>query len=801
MVLSDIVECLRIIEILVTAKQLLDKNSTKLQRLQERVVVFKKILQAYQLNLALVTPRVELMIKELKEVLHDIRGFSESYNRKGIYSKMERVFLRAEKEEDIVDLNQRLNDCVLSFGMVQNMDQELRRVQSDSPPPSSSPNVTNGSSAPASASSLVYTSFPFPTREESTSPSLSPVVQTRVGNNDSGLNCFAASSPSSSSSMAIDMRSPAFQNVQGRDVELQDYNHADNSYDLSMYHRMETRNPLNNASSSSHTHGASYNNNGFSPILVINLEAIHQNGRDSSKGAENEYVSDGGASESLSDDSVKAHSPTISSNRSRGQAKFSIPSVTSSAFRKISSAETFGTDINSSCNFDMKKILRETFASNTDKKGIDYNRLECHEVIGALANTTNAMDANKALKRIDNLTSNSSKESFTKQQLHSNRKIVAACNGCSVVVRIANLYLTFPEVVTFACIVIRNLAHEDDLYTKQEGEEMCHIIIAALKIHGAKSKNKDLTEQACRTLYNLSISSEELVSYIGTQDGCDVVIKILAARVSRDEIRLCKEALWCLCSLSTLPANKVRIGASNGCNIVIDSLQHHKENADVVEAALRTIVNLAIINSNRIQIIAHQGCEVVVAAATRLYSTSIEWDCFLNMHGYGCWSRCDVINSRVSEQACRAIYNLSFNPNATNRLILCKAKEALTFVMKNYPSGPCQTWSKYAMKRLSRRGDGNQVHNEKIRTKNTNEKGNNKGKKNMDDDGEDAHGYDEDQDYNDDDDDGNGNSNEDANRDVFCSLDDSKNKDRKTCFSSIRQDQRGCLYTLCSVCV
>ncbi len=40
---------------------------------------------------------------------------------------------------------------------------------------------------------------------------------------------------------------------------------------------------------------------------------------------------------------------------------------------------------------------------------------------------------------------------------------------------------------------------------------------------------------------------------------------------------------------------------------MIDLIEAHKENADIVEAALRTIVNLAIINSNRIRIVANQG--------------------------------------------------------------------------------------------------------------------------------------------------------------------------------------------------
>ena len=42
--------------------------------------------------------------------------------------------------------------------------------------------------------------------------------------------------------------------------------------------------------------------------------------------------------------------------------------------------------------------------------------------------------------------------------------------------------------------------------------------------------------------------------------------------------------------------------------------------------------------------------------------------------------------------------------------------------------------------------------------------------------------------------------NEDVTCDAFCSLDDSKSKDRKTCFSSIHDGEKGCFHKLCYVC-
>merc|ERR1712070_1362601 len=151
-----------------------------------------------------------------------------------------------------------------------------------------------------------------------------------------------------------------------------------------------------------------------------------------------------------------------------------------------------------------------------------------------------------------------------------------------------------------------------------------------------------------------------------------------------------------------------------------------------------------------------------------------------------------------------AIYNLSFNPSATNRLILCNAKEALTFVMKNYTSSPCQTWSKYAMKRLSRHDNDNSddVSNSKAKKLRKKE---GKIEENIDsracvigDVYKDGEGDDE---CNEEKDNNNDYYGEDTTCDVFCSLDDSKNKDRKTCFSSIREDQKGCLHKVCYVCV
>ena len=48
------------------------------------------------------------------------------YNRKGIYQSVENFFLRLERDREINDLNQSLNDCVLAFGIAQNVDRDLR---------------------------------------------------------------------------------------------------------------------------------------------------------------------------------------------------------------------------------------------------------------------------------------------------------------------------------------------------------------------------------------------------------------------------------------------------------------------------------------------------------------------------------------------------------------------------------------------------------------------------------------------------------------------------------------------------
>merc|ERR1711991_36807 len=142
----------------------------------------------------------------------------------------------------------------------------------------------------------------------------------------------------------------------------------------------------------------------------------------------------------------------------------------------------------------------------------------------------------------------------------------------------------------------------------------------------------------------------------------------------------------------------------------------------------------------------------------------------------------------------RATYNLSFNPNATNRLILCNAKEALTFVMKNYTTGPCQTWSKYAIKRLNRRDNDNSNDVNGSKEEGTVEEFSDPRMYidgDTDENGEDEDLYDKER--------GN-DENEDVTCDAFCSLDDSKSKDRKTCFSSIHDGEKGCFHKLCFVC-
>ena len=153
-------------------------------------------------------------------------------------------------------------------------------------------------------------------------------------------------------------------------------------------------------------------------------------------------------------------------------------------------------------------------------------------------------------------------------------------------------------------------------------------------------------------------------------------------------------------------ANKLKIGIAGGCEEIISALQCHIELPDVVEGALRAVVNLAIINANRVRFLSCGGCEAVLKATMKEYNVGgiwQGWECFTKMHGIRCWGNgCDHVNSRIAEQGCKALYNLTFNASARNRLVSCDAKKLIQEVKDKFPSTPNQTWAKYALRRLNR---------------------------------------------------------------------------------------------------
>lgn len=93
-----------------------------------RTCLFKEILQAYQDNIDLVTPRIQIAIQDLGTTLNDIKVYILDYKSKSLLKRIETVIYRNTRQAEIASMNQRLNECALAFGITQTIDREIRRA-------------------------------------------------------------------------------------------------------------------------------------------------------------------------------------------------------------------------------------------------------------------------------------------------------------------------------------------------------------------------------------------------------------------------------------------------------------------------------------------------------------------------------------------------------------------------------------------------------------------------------------------------------------------------------------------------
>lgn len=270
--------------------------------------------------------------------------------------------------------------------------------------------------------------------------------------------------------------------------------------------------------------------------------------------------------------------------------------------------------------------------------------------------------------------------------------------------KLVQLYQDNVELTKHACIAIRNLAR-NDLYTKLDAIALCESTVDSLRLYGCQ--DMEIAEQGLRTIFDLAVN-EENNAKIGFIGGCCVVVDCLSHFLHATKV--VEWGLWAICSLATNKCNKELLGACGACKTVLEAMEAHPEISSIAEGGCRAVVNLSTTNINRSRLSCANACTYILNTI-RSYPLlqGDEWACLLNLHGIRCWLTCDQTNERVAEQACRAVFNLTFTSSCKTKLLNANAIAVMERVATLYPSGPANTWARNSIKRLQRTSPLNNV--------------------------------------------------------------------------------------------
>jgi len=203
----------------------------------------------------------------------------------------------------------------------------------------------------------------------------------------------------------------------------------------------------------------------------------------------------------------------------------------------------------------------------------------------------------------------------------------------------------------------------DEVVREAMGEEGS--IEHLFKIMSRYEDSAPLQIVACSALINLSFDSEENKAKIGSEEGVKTLVSIMQRHLNHEKVQLLGATvlrnistlegvrdtvvqsgaipaliramevhkhvasvqltcMWCFINLFfTSETNKRLFGEGNGVEVVIDALNLHRENAEVVKAAAICLLQLSRLATNRVKIAAHQGAVALIAA---LQSHLRDWE-------------------------------------------------------------------------------------------------------------------------------------------------------------------------------
>lgn len=198
-----------------------------------------------------------------------------------------------------------------------------------------------------------------------------------------------------------------------------------------------------------------------------------------------------------------------------------------------------------------------------------------------------------------------------------------------------------------------NTLQDTDKQINKELIDCCDIFVILI----LSSKGKEIMWRLLNSVKLLSSIDANKVK-LGTCGACEAVTRALVDHVDYRKVA----KYGCLAIIGMFDNNEInrdKLGACGACEAITKALNIHMYNVEIVESCCRAIMNLSLVHTNRVKLGTCGACEAVTRA--------------LNVH---------INNVEVARNGCSAIYNISLNDAGVEKFGSCGVCEAITRVLR-----------------------------------------------------------------------------------------------------------------------
>ena len=180
-----------------------------------------------------------------------------------------------------------------------------------------------------------------------------------------------------------------------------------------------------------------------------------------------------------------------------------------------------------------------------------------------------------------------------------NRVLLGQNSGCEIILAVVQDYargeinLDGNEILEGGCMVIANLSYDTRNKTKFGELGACNVITDVLRMHVSKA---GIVKRACWAIINLAVSHPPNVQKFLTCGALEPLTIMLSKHA--DDAGIAQWGCLAIAYLVAAPQNAAMAHKYSTCKVLVQILCRHRNNAGVIEEALRAIGALAYENND-----------------------------------------------------------------------------------------------------------------------------------------------------------------------------------------------------------